>query len=52
MGRTVFRVLNPTTQHEKSSDRQQDKPESLFQDNPDTPCNICSRIAMVLLFYE
>ena len=52
MRRTVLRVLTPYTQHGKSSDRQQDNPDSLFQDNPDTLYKICSRIAKVLLFYE
>ena len=52
MIRTVFKVLTPNTQHSKSSDRQQDNPDSLFQDNPDTLYKICSRIAKVLLFYE
>ena len=52
MWRTVFRVLTPNTQYGKSSDGQQDSPDSLFQDNPDTLYKICSSIAKVILFYE
>ena len=51
MRRMVFRLLTPNTQHSKTSDRQQDNPDSLFQDNPDTIYKICGG-AKVLLFYE
>ena len=44
----VFRVLTPNTQR----GRWQGNPDSIFQDNPDTLYKICSRIAVVLLFYE